>query len=164
MNNYILTLLGTALVFAIVGILVPTGERGGIAKHVRLVAALIWICVLTAPVCSAIAEVRDWMASGEWLPLPNDTEQQAPQEIFDGVLNEASTAYFCDMLTQTLEQTFEIAPGEVTCRVEWSQNEGQLTPAHVTVVLSGRAIWKSPHEIESFVRTLLECDCSVAID
>ncbi len=68
------------------------------------------------------------------------------------------------MLTVTIEKQFGIEAGEVRCLVAWEQEGETLTPTRVTVVLSGKAIWKDPHAIEAFVTELLGCDCTTAIE
>ena len=165
MKDYLLALLGTALALAAIGILTPDGTRGGIAKHVRLVAALVWILVLVAPLSGAVRSVRDWVDNGMPLPfLRIEEEEEEHRELWDTTLDEASTAYFCDMLTQTLEKTFEITPGDLTCRVRWVREGEELRPETVTLLLSGQAIWQSPHTLEEYVEDLLNCDCEVAIE
>jgi hypothetical protein len=79
-------------------------------------------------------------------------------------LGDASTAYFTEMLTQMLEKRFEITPGEVRCIVVWNEEDGATVPKQVTVVLSGKAIWKNPQDMEAFVEGLLGCPCSSAIE
>ena len=45
MKTYLLSLLTASLIAAMVGILAPEGERGGLAKHLRLLTSLFLVCV-----------------------------------------------------------------------------------------------------------------------
>lgn len=163
MKDYLLTLIAAALVAALVGILSPDGERGGIAKHLKLLTSLFLICVLISPLHSVLTGLKD-LANGN-LSIPNfdvGTEDDYRQQM-DAALDGATESYVSDMLTQTLESQFSIAAGDVACRVEWAREGETLTPTRVTVILSGKAIWKDPKPIEDFVSELLGCECRTAI-
>lgn len=164
MKEYLLTLVAAALIAALIGILSPDGERGGIAKHLKLLTSLFLICVLISPLHSVLTGLKD-LANGN-LSLPNfgtDTEDDYRQQM-DEALDGATESYFSDMLTQTLESQFSIATGDVACRVEWVREGETHKPLRVTVILSGKAIWKDPKPIEDFVSELLGCECRTAIE
>ncbi|MBE6601631.1 MAG: hypothetical protein E7637_03890 [Ruminococcaceae bacterium] len=164
MKAYFISLLAAALALAAVGILFPEGDGGGISKHLRLTAALVWLCVLISPVCGAIQSVRDRWNNLFSLSFSKEEAKKDYQDRFDEALQNASAEYFCDMLTQTLEAEFEITPGELRCHVSWETENGELTPSKITLLLSGKAIWKSPHELEDFVTNLVGCNCVTAIE
>ena len=65
MKAYLLTLVSAALVAALVNILTPSGERGGIAAHQRLITSLFLVCVLIAPLEGAIKALRG-LADGDF--------------------------------------------------------------------------------------------------
>lgn len=164
MKNYLLTLIAASLVAVLVGILSPDGERGGIAKHMKLLTSLFLVCVLINPLQSGIVGLQKLMRGELSLPALDGTEQEDYLDEMEGALNGASVNYFCDMLTETIEGQFAIEKGSVRCLVQWEQTDGTLTPTRVTVVLSGKAVWKDPHAIEAFVTELLGCDCTTAIE
>ena len=64
----------------------------------------------------------------------------------------------------TLCQEFEIAEDNIRAHVEWTDSENGLRPQKVTLLLSGKAIWKNPARMEEYVSSLLECDCVSAIE
>lgn len=164
MKDYLLTLVAASLIAAFVGILTPDGERGGLSKHMKLLTSLFLICVLIAPVGGAVEGLKSFLDGGLSLPsLDTDAEDNYREEL-DAVLDDASAQYFADMLTQTVESQFSIATGDVACRVAWTREDGRLTPARVTVILSGKAIWQDPKPITDYVSALLGCECTVAID
>ena len=163
MKAYLLTLVSAAMVAALVNILTPSGERGGIAAHQRLITSLFLVCVLIAPLEGAV-KVLQGLGDGDFTGLlqvdPPDRSD------FDEQLNEAldssSERYFTQMLTQTVSEAFAIPLDEIRCTVSWEETEH--APARVTVILSGRSIWKDPHAIASFVTELLGCPCDTAIE
>ncbi len=164
MKEYILTLIAAALLAALIGILSPDGERGGIARHMRLLVALFMVCTLISPIRGLLTGIRHWM-DGEGSLFPSEQVLPIdPDTTLEETLENASGTYFTDMLTQAIETTFAIGIGDVRCSVTWNRVDGELSPARVTVLLSGRAIWKDPDAIEAFVRELLGCECVIAIE
>lgn len=162
MREYLLSLLVVSLILAVIGILAPDGEKGGLSKHVRLVAALVWICVLISPLSHIISDVRDWW-NGELLSIEEEPARDYQEQALQA-LDQASKDYFCDMLTQVLEENFSLSPGTVRVQVFWSQGESEIKPEKITLLLSGSAVWQSPKEMEQFVKELIGCECISAIE
>ena len=163
MKAYLLSLVSAALVAALVNILTPNGERGGIAAHQKLITSLFLVCVLIAPAESAIKAIRS-LADGdlsELLPIDSPSQKDYEEQMNDA-LNASSERYFTQMLTQTVCEAFAIPTDEIRCTVSWDKTEN--TPTRVTVILSGASIWKDPHAIARFVKELLGCECITAIE
>lgn len=163
MEAYIISLIATTMIASLVGILTPKGD-GGIAKHLRLLIALFLVCVLISPAKEAIQRIAEF-ANGNWESIwENESIEESYREELNESLQGTSKDYFLQMLVQTLEREFSLENGTVRCRVEWNEGEADLRPTCVTVILSGTSIWKDPHAIESYVTTLLDCTCMVAIE
>jgi hypothetical protein len=160
---YLLSLVGAALVAALVNILTPSGERGGIAAHQRLITSLFLVCVLIAPLEGAIKALRG-LANGDLTGILQVTppDQGEFGEQLNEALDSSSRQYFTQMLTQTVSEAFAIPLDEIRCTVSWEESE--QAPARVTVILSGRSIWKDPHAVADFVEQLLGCPCDTAIE
>lgn len=164
MKSYLLTLIAASLMATLVGFLSPNGEKGGMAKHIKLLTSLFLVCVLIAPLKSAAEGLRS-LIDGDWeIPWAESTDKENYQSEMQDAVNSASKSYFTDMLTQTLEQKFAIDTGNIRCTVRWEESAEALSPTQVTVFLSGKAIWKDPKAIESFVSELLGCECTTAIE
>ena len=161
MQAYFISLLTTALVGILIGMLCPDG---GLAKHVRLLSALVLVCVLISPLKGAIEALRNFAENGIELPIGDSTQSEDLRNQFSEATDEASKSYFTQMLTETLEKEFSMPTGTVRCSIIWKKSGEQLSPSRITVILSGSSIWKNPHEIETFVTTLLECECVTAIE
>ena len=157
MKAYLLSLLGTAFVTALVNLLCP--ERSH--RYMKLLTSLLFLCVLAAPLPKVIRSVRELIANGDAIFAP-PTEEQLPSQ--SDYLDEASKTYFVQHLTHLLETEFQIPTGEVRCAVLWEEEDGIAAPARVTVILSGGSIWKDPHAIEATVSALLGCECVTAIE
>lgn len=162
MRSYLLSVFLISVALSVVSLLSPEGEKGGMAKHLRLLTSLLLICVLIAPLGGLIRGLRDWTEGDFFLPgLEGDLEEDYQNELQES-LDDASRDYFTQTLTRTLEEKFSIATGQIRCKVFWNENGN--APERVTVILSGGAIWKDPAQIEEFVTSLLGCPCQTAIE
>lgn len=164
MKTYLLTLIAASLIVALIGILSPDGEKGGIAKHMKLVTSLFLVCVLIAPLQTVIEGLQSLIdGSFEIIGTENDYEEDYRAEM-ESTLDHASTSYFTEMLTQTIAEQFSISPSDLRCEVAWQTDGDGLTPSGVTVILSGKAIWQDPKAIANFVTELIGCECVTAIE
>lgn len=161
-TSYILSLIATVFVATLVGILAPSGD-GGLARHLRLLTSLVLICVLISPILSIAEEVRDLLDGNFTFEGDTGVDEDYASALEES-MNATSKHYFVQMLTQTLAERFSIAEDDIRCRVEWTEEKDNLHPSRVTVILSGRAIWKNPTEIEAYVTSLLGCECVSAIE
>lgn len=165
MKTYLITLVSASLFATLVGILSPSGDKGGISKHMKLLTSLFLVCVLISPLQDAIKGLHTILDGSAELPwLEESQDENLYEQEMNEALEGASTSYFTQMLTQMLETQFAIATGDVRCQVQWKTENETLTPVRVTVILSGRAIWKDPQKIENFVSELLGCECVSAIE
>jgi hypothetical protein len=108
--------------------------------------------------------ILDWLNFDGDSLFPEDTPQINYEDLASDALDEASRSYFSQMLTRTLSEKFSIAPGELRCTVEWGIKDRSPYPAHVTLILSGKAIWRDPTPLKAAVHALLGCSCDIAID
>ena len=157
---YILTIFATALLITVVDILAPSG---GAAKHLKLVTSLVFVCVLISPTVSLAQRLQDF-ANGYWELAIEDEVKDHYSSQLQNALDDASFAYFEGMLRQTLCQEFAITEDDLRVRVEWAGANADAHPQKVTVILSGKAIWKDPAKIEEYVTSLLSCECTSAIE
>ncbi len=158
-----LSIFATALLITVVDILAPTGTGGGLSRNLKLVTSLVFVCILISPTISLTQKLRDF-ANGEWeLEIEGDIEDHYSSQL-QNALDSASLEYFEGMLKKTLCEQFTIAEDDLRVRVEWVGEGEDLRPKKVTVILSGKAIWKDPAKIEEYVTSLLGCDCVSAIE
>ena len=141
---YILTIFATALIMTVVDILPPSG---GAAKHLKLITSLVFVCVLISPTVSLAQKLQDF-ANGEWeTKFEGEIEDHYSSQL-QNALDDASFAYFEEMLAQTICKEFGIDAENLRVRVDWDGKGDSLRPQKVTVILSGKAIWKDPAKID----------------
>ncbi|MBE6553283.1 MAG: hypothetical protein E7666_02960 [Ruminococcaceae bacterium] len=164
MKDYLITLIAVAMAITVFEILSPAGIRGALTRHMRWLTGLLLICVLIAPLRNVIDSLQDLVSGDISLPELEFPNEDGYRDQMESALGEASTEYFTQSLTRMLEERFAIETGEVRCHVEWQKDGELLAPSRITVILSGRAIWKDTGAIEAFVESLLGCECISAID
>ena len=158
-----LSIFATALLITVVDILAPSGTGGGLSRHLKLVISLVFVCILISPTVSLAQRLLEF-SNGNWeFDIEGDIGDHYEEEL-QGALDDASRDYFEGMLKQTLCKEFAIAEDELRIRVDWFGDGEDLRPKKVTVILSGKAIWKNPAKIEEYVTSLLGCDCVSAIE
>ena len=164
MKAYLTSLLIAALLVAFFAILSPNGERGGLFARQKLLSSLFLICVILSPLQGAMHTLSDFF-SGDLsiFNAPSQNEAIDYQEQLEAAVNTSSKQYFTQLLCQTLCEQFAISSDDLRCTVSWKEGEA-ATPQSITVILSGKAIWKDPHEIEQFTDALLGIPCDVAIE
>ena len=160
---YIISIFATALLITVVDILTPAGSGSGLSRHLKLVTSLVFVCILISPTVSFVERIREF-ANGNWeFDIEGKVEDHYSSELQDA-LDNASKEYFGEMLKGTLCEEFEIVEDDLRVRVDWIGDGENLHPKKVTVILSGKAIWKNPAKIEEYVSSLLNCDCVSAIE
>lgn len=148
MNGYLLTLTGVCVLTALICAAVPAQ----MAAHVRLLCGLCIVCVVCMPAMSLIKTLSD----GAW-ELP-DAWGEVQEEQDDEQLSQSMLTGQLQML---LEQEFSLMAHECSIRCMW-QEDGRLQ--QVTLILSGKAIWRDPDPIRAYVEQLLGCRCTVVLD
>ena len=157
-KDYFLSLLSASLVMELSGILAPPS----VAKHLRLISSLLFLCILSAPLPHLPELLSD--LGEQWTEDAKNGWEEQYREEAEAALEMSSKTYFVQSLTTLLEQRFSIPTGEVRCGVLWESEGEALCPKRITVILSGSAVWKDPTEIEETVAELLGCECVTAIE
>ena len=160
---YMLSIFATAILITVVDILAPSGTGGGLSRHLKLVTSLVFVCILISPALSLAQRLKEF-ANGNWDFEIDGSMEDHYSDALQNALDDASLQYFENMLTETLCKEFEIIEDDIRTHIEWSGEGEDMRPQKVTVVLSGKAIWKDPAKIEAYVTSLLGCDCVTAIE
>ena len=160
MKEYIVSLITAALVAALIGVLSPEGEGGGLSRHMRLLCTLFLLCVIVAPLGGALGTLSDALGDTLAPPDANGGSAEDYQAQLDEALSSAAKPYFAELLIKSIEKEFSIPTGEVRCAIRW----GEESPERISIILSGSAIWQDPAPIEQFVRETIGCECVSAIE
>ena len=164
MKEYIISLIVASFISAMIGILAPQGEGGGIAGHLRLLSALFLVAVIISPVGELLPALGDLREEIQTEHTPEDSVGDGYRDQLNGAVTSAAQPYFAALLIDTLEKEFSIPEGEVRCAIRWREEGESVYPERITVILSGSSIWRDPAPIEEFVRDRIGCACVSAIE
>ena len=149
MGGYLYSLALAAVLVALVCALVPESA----VQHAKLLCSLCVIALLISPVMSLVQAV----GQGAW---------EIPEAWQEGEGEEQDYAQFSDALVVgqlqvLLEREQGLSPKECRVLVEWGEDGGVKA---VTLLLSGKAIWRDPDPIIAYVEGLLDCTCKVVLE
>jgi len=151
MGGYLYTLAAASVLISLICALVPSSST----QHVKLLCSLCVICLLCAPLGKLMRAVKD----GELDLPPEWTEPPAEESEQD--MSQVAESLLAGQLQDLLQKEFALAPTECRIYSEWS-DAGKVTK--ITLVLSGKAIWRDPDPIKAYVQGLMGCPCVVVLD
>lgn len=149
MSTYLYSLAVAAVLIALVCTLMPESA----AQHVKLLCSLCVILLLISPVMRLVNAV----GQGAW-EIPEAWQDEGQQEQDYG---QFSDALVVGQLQVLLEKEQGLPPAQCRILVEWGEDGGVR---EVTLLLSGKAIWRDPDPIKAYVEGLLDCKCRVVLE
>lgn len=160
MKIYILSIVGAALLCAVVTSLSPDGKNGGIVKHVRLLAALALLCVIVGPALSFVKTLVN-ADFNSYISVPTDDLYSSSEKLFAEKLSEMNAAGLENEIEKCLASEFDINVNDMSVRAEYEASGDGVRFTRILVTLSGKAMFQNPHKIEDYVKTVtgLPCDC-----
>ena len=149
MGEYLYSLALVAVLVALVCTLVPESAM----QHAKLLCSLCVIALLVSPVMSLVQAV----GNGTW-EIP-EAWQEGEQE--EQNYEQFSDALVVGQLQVLLEREQGLSPKECRILVQWGEDGGVR---EVTLLLSGKAIWRDPDPLCTYVEELLDCTCKVVLE
>ena len=160
MRNYIISIIGLALVFGVFEAMLPKGGR-----TVVFLKLLISLCILVVMI-NPIMQVVEYFSGpftddmGGIISGDGGTSDEY-QKAFELELEEAVRGEVCRLVKKSLTERFG-ADGE-SCDVGVLLSEGAERVERLIITLKGRDIFRNPYNIEEYFSELLECECIVVI-
>ena len=161
MKEYFLSIALSSVLVSVISLLCPHGK--GLEKAFRTTVAVVMILVIFSPITRALAGLDKLDLDG-----------------FDGIFDEEGSEQLTDKFAESFERygadyvnaairsdvCNALGVKESNCRAlaSFKMQEGALCPKKITVILSGKAIWHDPHEIEDYVEEKYGCECAVAVE
>jgi predicted PurR-regulated permease PerM len=166
MKTYIVGLFALAIVCAVVELLSPEGEGGGIARHIKLMTGLCLLAALLTPVLSLLRQGTNIPslleeALDEWL----SEKEQAEAEMSDRwqeQYEQMDTSMAADMIRSMLAQHFSVADTDIAVTVVLGEDGASI--GHLRIALTGRAIWLNTHELEIYIEDTFGCACTIYLE
>ena len=167
LSGYIFSIACLSAAIGIACAAAPEGIGGGLKKHLRLVCALCFLCVLIGPLTEIIDNVK---SSFEALEEGVDDESDEIREKYESIYEEYLEGGYGDNVERAVKDLLSTRFGmpEEECRAEIEfadkNGDGVKEVTKITVILSGRSIFRDPAEIKSCVSECFDCECLCAIE
>ena len=149
MGEYLYSLALVAVLVALVCTLVPESAM----QHAKLLCSLCVIALLVSPVMSLVQAV----GNGTWEIPEAWQEGEGEEQNYE----QFSDALVVGQLQVLLEREQGLSPKECRILVQWGEDGGVR---EVTLLLSGKAIWRDPDPLCTYVEELLDCTCKVVLE
>ena len=159
MREYLMSLIMAALIVGLIGALVPEGEGGGLRKYVTFAGCLCVLLLLISPITRVLGFVSE-LSDGDFdISLDKQTDQY--EEQFKQYIMSLGEDSISAELVGVICEKFDISEQECHVKVDTYDAQGEMAIGRVTVILSGKAIFRDPYEIEQYITGLLGCECTV---
>lgn len=155
MSGAVLALFGVAVAAAIGELLMPC-EEGGTRRFLQFLTALVVLVLILQPFLSLLSSA-DGFFSGE-VEQEEEDVRAAYEQTFSHAVANRSAEQLKRGLIQMLESEYGIAPED--CEVGVTLDE-EGRPQQIRVLLSGKGLLQSPHEIAAGLKEKFNCDVEV---
>lgn len=159
MREYLMSLIMAALIVGLIGVLVPEGDGGGLRRYVTFVGCLCVLILLISPITRVLGFVGELSDGG--FDISFDKQRDEYDERFKQYIMSLGEESITAELTDIICEKFDISEQECHVKVDTYDAQGQMAIGCVTVILSGKAIFRDPYEIEQYITDLLGCECAV---
>ena len=161
MQGYLLQILTVSFLCGLVEMLVPLGEREGLRRAVRLVAALCLLTGMLAP----LREVSGRLSMPDLGAWARGWEAEAEAD-YEELMREKLTAVgegeLRPAIHALLRSRFGIAPEDCEVSFSWEAGES-LAVSHVWIAVRGQAVMVDPRAIEAAIGEAVGCGCTVSV-
>ena len=147
------TLAAASLLIALICAVVPAQGTA----QIKLLCSLCVVCLICAPVVQAVRA----LGSGELIIPDAWIEQEEQESGREQDYEQLAQSMLAGQLQVLLERDMQLTPEQCRIFAEWGDG-GEVV--RITLVLSGKAIWRDPDPIKEYVQTLMGCPCTVVLD
>ncbi len=159
MREYLMSVIGAALIAGVISIAVPSGSGEGLKKYVTLIGSLCVLCILLSPVTEVLG-LMSKIADGGFSGWFENTEEEYGSK-YNEFLLSVGRDNVEDGITALLNDQFGIPENECSVSAQVEERSGELVIVRVDIILSGKSVLKDPYAIEKYISKLLDCECIV---
>ncbi|HHT53921.1 MAG TPA: hypothetical protein GX011_03175 [Clostridiales bacterium] len=159
MREYLMSVIGAALLVGVVGMIIPAGAGEGLKRHVGLVGSLCVLCILISPATKVLGTLSEF-SEGGWSGWFEESGEEYSRKYSDFLLSVGKENIERGIVA-LLGEKFGIPESECSVTAEVRERDGELEVVRVTVVLTGKSVLRDPYAIEAYISGLLGCECIV---
>lgn len=164
MKEYVLTLIGAALICSLTSMIAPEGKLG---KYIAFAGSLCILCVSISPIYSFISWISGADAGArdlaEYIFGEYDRAEDNEEflDVYEENLMDMGAVNMSQGLKSMLCRDMGIDAEHIEVYVELIETEKKFIPKKVSVVLYKSAVFYDPREISEYVNSLLGCACEI---
>lgn len=162
MKEYVLTLIGSALICSLTSMIAPEGKLG---KYIAFAGTLCILCVSISPIYSFISDIlgaeADDLAEYIFGEYDRSDEDEGLLDVYEENLMYMGADNMSQGLKSMLCRDMGIKADDIEVYVELIETEEKFIPKKVSVVLYKSAVFYDPREISEYVNSLLGCACEI---
>lgn len=153
----------TSAVFAIcaAGICGMLSFDEKLGKYVRFTVSLCVLAAILLPLRPTLVYLKDM--SYDINELENIIDDKLGE--YSGKVSSSLTEHSLEILKSAIKERLRADLGipEHECELLMELKEDASVVEKITVILYGYSVWKDPDEIKSYMYSLVECECEVAL-
>ncbi len=163
MKIYVISVVVIGVIGAIIRLLSPDGEGGGLKNHVRLATGIAIIPICIFPLLTFIDGVRGFDADAIFGELEEGKKQEYESIFEEGYLS-AEEDNLREGIAGILKSRYEIDRSDCYVSVNiLTANGGDRRLDRIFINLYGSAIWKDTASIEEYLSSLFGCEVVIAV-
>ena len=163
MRQYIISVMIAGVVGAIVALLAPDGEGGGLKRHVNLAVGLVIVTVSVSPIIGFVRDLGEFDADSI-IENVGDADKEEYESIFYEGYGAAEIENLKEGIKSILLERFGVKEDECYISVTTGVGQdGKRELKRIFINFYGAAIMKNTEEIEDYLSNLLGCEIVSAV-
>ena len=161
MKEYLFSLVFASILASLFVLLCPAGR--GMEKSFRTVVSLLLLLAVFSPLVRALGDLESF-DFGDMSEILGAAEEEHSSDRLVESLERYGAEYVNAEIRADVCSAFEIADENCRAVASFEMREGAICLRRISIILSGKAIWRDPHEIEDYVEEKYGCRCVTAVE
>lgn len=159
MKEYIISIIALAFICAVVSMLSPEGEGGGLGKHVKLISGLLLILACLSPIISLVKGLYDLDLAGLRYHYGKSSEEY--ESIFLSELSIADVENVKQDVENRLAEKFGLKKESFSVSIRITPERDRIDL--ILIRLFDSAIWTDTGKLEEYLERIYNCEVVTAI-
>ncbi len=161
MKEYVFSLVCVSLIAALFTLLCP--EDATLQKGFRFVLVLVIMCAVFLP-SESVKAILDGSYAENFEGLFGSQDEEFDASHFADSFEKYGAQYVNAQIKKDICAVFNIADSDCRIVSSFGMKDGGLYFEKITIMISGKAVWKDPHAMEDHITENYGCKCDVALE